>query len=112
MLMSELQSKKELLSVNQICVSHPLNNSGLWGLGNFLYGSILRASRVYEARRFKGVGEYISKKVVLGGLDDSYISGETAQNYLNAIEIQYRQPAEERDASVGDEHGAGFRAGG
>ena len=74
--MSELQSGKELLAVNQICVSHSLNNSGLWGLGNFPYGSILRTTHVYEARSFKGVGEYISKTVVLDVLDDTYISGE------------------------------------
>ena len=62
MLTSELQPKKELLAVNQICVAHSLNNIGLGGLCNFPYGSILRTSHVCEARRFKGVGGYISAK--------------------------------------------------
>ena len=48
---------------------------------------------------------------MLDFLYDTYISGETAQNYLNAIELQYRQPVEECEASVGDEHVPGFRVG-
>ena len=54
MLMSELQSGKELLAVNQICVARSLNNSGFRGLGNFPYGAISRTSHVYEAIRFNG----------------------------------------------------------
>ena len=39
MIMSELQPKRELLVANQLCVAHTLNNSGVWGLGNFPYGA-------------------------------------------------------------------------
>ena len=55
-----------------------------------------------------GVEEYVSKTVVLDVRDGAFISGQTAQNYLNAIELQYRKPIEERVTSVGDQHGPGF----
>ena len=59
-----------------------------------------------------GVGEYISKTVAIDVLGDTYISGETAQNYLNAIELQYRQPVEDCMAVVRDENGPDYRGGG
>ena len=54
---------------------------------------------------------------MLDVIDDAYISGQTARNYLNTIDLQYRldlqyrQPIEEREASVGDQHGPGFIGG-
>ena len=81
-------------------------------MGTFPNGSILRTAHVYEDRRFMGVGEYVRKIVVLDVMGATYISGENAQNYLNAIELEYRKPCGEHSPSVGDLHGPAFVLGG
>lgn len=82
MRMSELRNKAELMAVNQLCPYNTLSNSTIWELGRFPFGSLLRTSHVYEARRFRRLGEYVGKVPVTPFLEDPLITSETAQEYF------------------------------
>ena len=60
MIVAELQNRRKLLVVTILCAAHALDNCSIWGLGDFPFGSLLRAAHLFEARRLAGLGEYVS----------------------------------------------------
>ena len=79
MLTAELQNRKELLVAPVLCIAHALNNSSIWGLGDFPFGSVLRTAHVFEARHLKELEGIVSSVLRCGVGHDPILERETAQ---------------------------------
>ena len=80
MLIAEIRNRNDFLVIAQTCALRALNNyCTIWGLGRCPYGSILRTCRVYDARHFKKLEQYVAR-VSLPGIDSSpIVKSGTAQ---------------------------------
>ena len=89
MLMSELQPRRELLSVVIFCAAHGLNNAVRWGLGLFSYGNILRLSHVLQSVKHRRFEAHVKAKLRFDVEDDSLLLSNTAADYVRAVENEY-----------------------
>ena len=67
LLTTELQKYPNLFVFTNICAAHTLNNSTLWGLGDYAYVSVLRAARVFDAVRNRRLPD-LAKKCIRGDI--------------------------------------------
>ena len=64
MMTSELQKWPKLLVFTSICSARGVNNASRWGLGDYPYGSMLRAADVFDAVRGRKVSHLVSKCMI------------------------------------------------
>ena len=89
MLMSELQNRRDLLVVVNFCSAHAMNRAVKWGLGVFYYGDFPRCCHVLQAAKHPHFEDHVRNMLHIEVQDDSYLFGETAQDYLSAVQFQY-----------------------
>ena len=89
MLMSELQNRRDLLVVVNFCTAHAMSRAVKWGLGVFYYGDFLRCCHVLQAVKNPRFEDHVRNMLHVEVQDDSYLFGQTAQDYLAAVQFQY-----------------------
>ena len=88
-LMSELQWHRDLLVVVISCTAHAMNRAAKWGLGVFYYGDFLRCCHVLQAVKHRNFGVHVRNMLMSPVLGDSQLMGQTAQDYMQAVQFQY-----------------------
>ena len=89
MLMSELQNRRELLVLVNFRTAHAMNRAVKWGLGVFYYGDFLRCCHVLQGVKHPRFEDHVKNMLHVEAQDDSILFGETAQDYLSAVQFQY-----------------------
>ena len=92
MLISELQIHQNLLVFMNICSAHTLNNSTIWGLGDFPYGSLLREAHVFDAVRDRRLQE-LAKRCLRSDIQmDQCALACTPEEHMVPIQVESYSP--------------------
>ena len=89
MLMSELQPRRELLTVVIFCAAHGLNNAVRWGLGVFGYGNILRSCHVLQSVKHRNFESHVKSQLRPDIENDRLLLSDTATDYAQAVRSEY-----------------------